>query len=179
MRIVALCSRHVGQLYQIYLEVTAQVAHCRFRPSLDQFGAGLAQPAQPETSIWVAEEKGNSLGFAASSVAQTSPDTRNEAVISALFTVDTLAGQALLDACINHAVTQNAHYIHAFPADHDLCPIPAYNAGWSGLSDRMAPVAQLLARRRFTPYHRELHLTCAKAHFPPRAKRSSTKCTLP
>jgi GNAT superfamily N-acetyltransferase len=47
----------------------------------------------------------------------------------------------------------------AYPQTHTQCPIPGYNGGWDGLSDRIPRIATLLAQHGFKPYYRELHLS--------------------
>jgi ribosomal protein S18 acetylase RimI-like enzyme len=105
------------------------------------------------------------VGFAALLDGGVAEDGTPEAQITALFTRHEEPGQALVDACVAHV--SGARRLLAFPASHRRCPIPAYNAGWDGLSDRLRVVARVLARSGFRPFYRELHLECSGAHFPP------------
>ncbi|MCX6044649.1 MAG: GNAT family N-acetyltransferase [Chloroflexi bacterium] len=171
MKIVALRAAHLDDLYAIYCQVTANVAHCRFAPSRAHFHATLTQPAQPATQIFVAEEQTTALGFAALL-------NHDEATISGLFVQDEAAGQALLDACLLQARARNVQQLLAFASNHNVCPVPSYNAGWDGLSDRMSLPSRLLARNGFSPYHRELHLACAAPLYPPTPTRATAPIKL-
>jgi len=167
MDIVGLQADHLERLYEIYRQVTAGAPHCRFAPSRTQFAAALMTPTVAATQIFVAEEQTQALGFAAFLDQGIAGDGQHEAAITALFVQDETAGQALIEACLQEARLRNVQRIVAFASGHHLCPVPGYNAGWDGLSDQMKVSARLLAQKRFTPYQRELHLTCTGAFFPP------------
>jgi ribosomal protein S18 acetylase RimI-like enzyme len=153
----------------MYVAVTSPVPHCRFMPSVAMFGSSLMHPRNSTTQILVAEASGTVGGFAA--VQQLGQDEAGvlQAAITPLFFTDDAAGQALLEACEGHVRQGDAERILAFPAAHGKCPIPSYNSGWDGLSDRIPTTMRLLARNGYTPYYRELHLTCDFERFPPRS----------
>ena len=165
MQVVPLRPEHVRALYEVYRQVTADAAHCRFYPSAGHFGHALMNPAREGTRIMVAEDGGAAVGFGAIVDAAVAHDGVMEAEITALFVPHEEPGQALLDACLSQA--QGAGRVVAFPPEHGHCPIPAYNAGWDALSDRLGVVARVLAWNGFTPYYRELLLECAGRRFPP------------
>lgn len=147
----------IGALREIYLAATSAAPHCRFVPDLDRFGACLLGSYTTPRQIFVAEESGTPQGFAAlGRLKNETADTENDA-ITALFFTHAAAGQALLEACESQARPGD---LLAFPDQHNQCPIAGYNGGWDGLPDRIPAVAQLLARSGYTPYHRELHLSC-------------------
>ena len=164
MQVVPLRPEHVSALAAVYRQTTAEAAHCRFVPSVEHFGQALLHPARAGTSVLVAEVGGEAVGFAAllDTVAE---DGAREVEVTALFTRQEAPGVALLDACIAHA--RGARRLLAFPDAHRHCPIPAYNAGWDGLSDRLSVTARVLVWRGFVPHYRELHLECTGARFPP------------
>jgi ribosomal protein S18 acetylase RimI-like enzyme len=165
MRVVSLQPEHLSDLYALYREVTADVAHCRFQPSEAQFGERLTQPAPEGTRVLVAEDAGRAVGFAAVRDAGAAKDGVEEAQLTALFVRDEAPGQMLVEACLG--LIGGARRWMAFPDSHRRCPIPAYNAGWDGLSDRLRVAARVLVRNGFKPYYRELHLEIAGDHFPP------------
>ncbi len=178
MKIVALRTGHLDDLYRLYGQVTANVPHCRFTPSSAYFHAALMQPAQPTTQIFVAEEQETAVGFAALLNYDGASTVIREATISALFIQDEATGQALLDACLLQARARNMQQLLAFASHHHACPIPSYNAGWDGLSDHMSLVGRLLAKNGFSPYHRELHLTCTGELYPPTPTHAAAPITL-
>lgn len=164
MEVVPLRPEHLDTLAEIYRQTTAAAAHCRFYPSAEQFNRSLTHPAREETRIFVAEATGAAQGFAALLPPRAAEDGVEEARITALFVRDEEPGFALLDACL--AQPHGARRVLAFPDSHERCPITAYNAGWDGLSDRLAVVARVLVRRGFAPTYRELHLECVRSRFP-------------
>jgi ribosomal protein S18 acetylase RimI-like enzyme len=148
---------HIGALREIYLAATAAAPHCRFTPDVERFGACLLSSPAVATKIFVAEEDGAPQGFAALGRVKNETDDTEHDAITALFFAHAAAGQALLKACESQAHPGD---LLAFPASHGQCPITGYNGGWDGLPDRLPAVAQLLARNGYTPYYRELHLSC-------------------
>jgi ribosomal protein S18 acetylase RimI-like enzyme len=159
MRVVPYRPEQAPALYDVYRRMTAGVAHCRFAPSAASFAQDLSAPMQG-TQLLVADDGGAAVGFAALLQTANRTDRPTVAEITALFAADELADQALVEACIAIARNQGVDRLTAFDDEHSHCPIPAYNAGWSGLSDAMPRAARVLARAGFVPYHRELHLSC-------------------
>jgi len=183
MKITALRAAHLDDLYNVYRQATVSMPHCRFTPSRNHFQASLMHPAQPTTQIFVAEDEERAVGFATLLSRGNAPDGAREATISALFVQDGAGqgadvGQALLDACLLQARALNIQRLLAFASDHQACPIISYNAGWDGLSDCLPWVGRLLAKNRFMPYHRELHLVCNGEFFPPSLARSTAPIQL-
>lgn len=178
MKIVALRTAHLDDLYDIYCQVTTHAAHCRFRPSVAHFHTSLMQLASSATQIFVAEQQATALGFAALLNHDGAADMTREATISGLFVQDERAGQALLEACLLQARARNLQQLLAFANHHHGCPVPSYNAGWDGLSDRMSLAGRLLAKNGFSPYHRELHLAYAGPLYPPAPTRATAPITL-
>lgn len=167
MNVAGLQSDHLAPLYEIYRQVTTWAPHCRFLPSHAQFVTALMTPARPATQIFVAVEQTQALGFAALLDQGLACEGLHEATISALFVQNEAAGQALVEACLQQARLRNVQQLGAFASGHHACPVPSYNAGWDGLSDRMNLIGRLLAKNHFMPYQRELHLTCTGEFFPP------------
>ncbi|MFN8488581.1 MAG: GNAT family N-acetyltransferase [Caldilineaceae bacterium] len=167
MQIGELRADHLERLYEIYRQATVAAPHCRFAPSFTQFAAGVTAPALAATQIMVAEEQAQAVGFAAFLDQGIVGDGQHEAAITALFVENERAGQALVEDCLQQARLRNVQRLTAFAVGHHLCPVPGYNAGWDGLSDRLGLIARLLAKKRFAPYYRELHLSCSGEFFPP------------
>jgi ribosomal protein S18 acetylase RimI-like enzyme len=159
MQVVPFRPEHAPALYDVYRQVAAGVPHCRFVPSAASFARALATPVQT-TELFVAEDGGAAVGLAAL-LQIAGRSARPPAIeLTALFAADEPANQALVEACIAVARNHGVDHLTAFDDEHSHCPIPAYNAGWSGLSDAMPRAARVLARAGFVPYHRELHLSC-------------------
>ena len=156
--------QHIGALHEIYLAATRAAPHCRFAPNVERFGACLLSPRAVATRIFVAEERGAARGFAALGRVKNETDGTEHNAITALFFAHAAAGHALLEACEAQARSRD---ILAFPASHGQCPVVGYNGGWDGLPDHIPAVAQLLARNGYTPYYRELHLSCDFARVAP------------
>jgi GNAT superfamily N-acetyltransferase len=158
--IAELRDAHIPALFQLYQAQTERIPHClplseaRFQADLRGYTRG---------PILVAEgENGAALGFAALAPMKDEQGNVTDAV-TVLFFQEETAGRELLDAC---AARARPGPLLAYPAEHEHCPIPAYNAGWNGLSDKLAPVARLLARSGFAPHYRELHLSYQLADDP-------------
>src|SRR5262245_62513125 len=117
--------QHSPALREIYRSATAGAAHCCFVPDVEAFGAGLTNPRIASTRIFVAEEQGTPLGFAALGRVKSETDDGEYDAITALFFAQPAAGQALLEACESQASGD----LLAFPTTHDQCPIVGYNAG--------------------------------------------------
>lgn len=169
MKIVPLIPAHLDALHGLYLALVAPVPHCAFKPGLPIFRAGMSQAADDGTSLMVATVGRHVTGFAA--LRRLRPDDAGAPRdgITALFFADEAAGGALLAACEEQSHTaRQPHSIIAFPNTHSYSPVPCYNGGWDGLSDRIPAVARLLARAGYQPFHRELHLTCDLERFPVR-----------
>ena len=143
--------RHVDELYHQYTRLTAGVPHCL--PIGEAFfGEQLVR--QREATVLVAEDSaGAALGFAAYTAVSDDQENTGDAV-TALFFDNRSVGSALLQECAR----RSQHLTLAFPASHGMSPIRAYNAGWNGLSDRLAHVGHVLALAGFTPYYRELSM---------------------
>jgi ribosomal protein S18 acetylase RimI-like enzyme len=150
MQIVTLAPAHLPALYDLYLRQIADVPHS-LTPSRGAFATSLQGASE---KLLVAEVDGQARGFAA--FAHVKDGSWEADAIVALFFDDPAAGAELLQACAARATGPE---LHAFPATHAECPVPGYNGGWDGLSDRVPHVAQLLARHGFGPHFRELHLT--------------------
>jgi ribosomal protein S18 acetylase RimI-like enzyme len=158
MQIVALQPEHLGALVALYRRVTGSAPHCRFTPSHAAFADALLRPARAGTEIVVAVDADVPRGFAALLDRAPTDESQRDAELTALFVDGAQAGQLLLDAAVARARDLGAERLVAFPSEHFHGPIRAYNAGWSGLSDRLGTVAHLLGRNGFIPFHRELHL---------------------
>lgn len=158
MQIVALAPDYLNALDALYRRTTGNVPHCRFAPSPRSLMGALLDAAQAGTQIFVATSDGVPLGFVALRGRGRRAVGRRQAEVTALFTEDAQTGEMLLDAVTAYARDRGAERLLAFPADHFRGPILGYNAGWGGLSDRIGLVAHALARKGFTPFHRELHL---------------------
>jgi ribosomal protein S18 acetylase RimI-like enzyme len=165
MPIVPFQEAHLASLYDVYRQMVADIPHCRFIPSLSYTGRALTQAEQAGARLLVAEAQGVARGIAAFRPVAPARDGVPEMEISACFAPDEATATMLLEACLAHA--EGARRLVAFPAEHLHCPMPAYNAGWDGLSDKLPWVARALARHGFAPTYRELHLECAAPHFPP------------
>jgi ribosomal protein S18 acetylase RimI-like enzyme len=113
----------------------------------------------------VAEDRGAVRGIASLRPALIAGDGLPEREITSLFAPEEAITTMLLEACLARAV--GARRIVAFAPEHGHCPLPSYNAGWDGLTDKLPWVARGLARHGFTPTYRELHLECAALHAPP------------
>lgn len=165
MQIVPYQAAHLPGLYEAYRQTTANVPHCRFIPSLNYIGRALAQAEQAGACLLVAENDRVVQGIA--TFRPVAPDSEGvpQLEITGLFAPEEATNAMLLEACLSRA--EGARRLVAFPAEHGHCPMPAYNAGWDGLSDRMPSVARVLARHGFAPTYRELHLECARPHFQP------------
>lgn len=142
---------HLDALYQLYRAQTSELPHC-LPPGPRRFAADLARPEAGQ--ILVAEAGGHASGFAAMGPVTDDEDREAEA-ITALFFDDEAAGATLLDACLRRA---GPGPLLAFPQSNGNAPVQGYNAGWDGLSERLAAQARLLEGRGFTPYYRELLL---------------------
>jgi ribosomal protein S18 acetylase RimI-like enzyme len=151
--IAELRPEQISALYQLYRRQTDGLAHC-LAPSPERFAADLARPEAGQ--ILVAEMGGQVRGFAAWRPV-TDDDDREINAVTALFFDEEAAGAALLEACRSAA---GPGPLHAFPQTSGNAPVQGYNAGWDGLSDRLAPQARLLARHGFAPRYRELLLAC-------------------
>ncbi len=167
MHIVPLQTAHLDVLRDLYLVATSPVPHCRFMPSEAMFRAALTQLSEDDVRVLVVEEAGTAHGFAALRQLTQKESDPQWADITALFFANDAAGQALLAACEAQICRADIDYILAFPNTHGQCPVPGYNGGWDGLSDRMPATARLLARNGYRPYYRELHMTCDFDRFPP------------
>ena len=165
MQIVPYRSAHLPGLYEVYRRTTAGVPHSRFIPSLEYTGAALARAEQAGAVLLVAEDQGAVSGVASLRPVAPDGDGTPKLEITGLFAAEEGVVARLLEACLGRA--DGAKRIVAFPAEHGHCPLPAYNAGWDGLSDQLRPVARVLARHGFAPTYRELHLECVAPHFPP------------
>ena len=155
---------HISALREIYLAATSAAPHCCFVPDVEHFGACLLGPHAARAQIFVAEEHDAPQGFAALGRVKNETDNTECDAITALFFTRAAVGLALLAAC---EVQARPGDLLAFPAAHGQCPIMGYNGGWDGLPDRIPAVAQLLARNGYTPYYRELHLSCDFARAAP------------
>lgn len=164
MQIVPYRDEYLTGVYDAYLRATGAVPHCRFTPSLEYTGAALTRAEQAGAGLLVAEDGGAVHGIATLRPIATAEDGLAQLEITGLFAPEEATVVALLEACMQRA--HGARRVLAFAAEHDHCPLPAYNAGWNGLSDRMPWVARVLARHGFVPTYRELHLECAAAYFP-------------
>jgi ribosomal protein S18 acetylase RimI-like enzyme len=152
-KITELQPGHLPALHRLYHAQTDGLPHCL--PSSEaRFAADLARPEVGR--IFVAEADSRVRGFAAARTVLDDDDREVEAV-TALFFDDEAAGAALLEACVRAA---GPGPLQAFPQTSGNAPAQGYNAGWDGLSDRLAPQARLLARRGFAPFYRELLLAC-------------------
>jgi ribosomal protein S18 acetylase RimI-like enzyme len=159
-QITALQPEHLADLYRLYRAQTDPLPHC-LTPSFARFAADLARPEAGQ--IIVAASADRALGFAA---LQTVTDDQEQAAdaVTTLFFDDDAAGAALLEAC---AARARPGPLLAFPQASGHVAVQGYNAGWDGLSDRLASQARLLARHGFVPYYRELLLSCGLAAAPP------------
>ena len=165
MEIVHYQPTHLPALYEVYCQTTTNVPHCRFIPSLSYTDRALARAEQNGASLLVAEDHGAVRGIATLRPVAPARDGMPQLEITGLFAPDDATAIVLLEACLSRA--DGARRVVAFPAEHGHCPLPGYNAGWDGLSDKMGWVARVLARHGFAPTYRELHLECAAPHFPP------------
>ena len=164
MQIVPLHADHIDGLYQIYRRTTAHAAHCRFYPGLSHFAQALAQPSVAGTRVFVAEDDGAVVGFAAATATTVAGEGVPEAQVTALFVEHEQPGLLLLDACLDTAL--DAQRVLAFAGTHERCPIQSYNAGWDALSDRLPVAGRVLIRAGFVPTYRELHLECTAERLP-------------
>jgi ribosomal protein S18 acetylase RimI-like enzyme len=167
MQIVALEAAHIDAVVALYQRSTRSVPHCRFALGQQVLTAALRRARPEHAPLLVAMEAGVPQGFAALGDHGKTIDGRRTAVVTALFVDQAGAGHLLLDAITAWARARGVQRLIAFPPTHFQCPLPGYNGGWDGLSDRVGLVAQLLARHGFTPFHRELHMECAGAWYPP------------
>jgi ribosomal protein S18 acetylase RimI-like enzyme len=158
MQIVPYHPRHGEAVAELYQRATQSLPHCRFMPSQQHIIAALAHPQPEHTQILVAEEGGLARAWAALLDRGADEDGRHEAELTALFVDGAAAGRLLVEAITSEARARGAQRLVAFPPDQLHNPITAYNAGWSGLSDRLTLIARLLARQGFTPFQRELLL---------------------
>jgi GNAT superfamily N-acetyltransferase len=165
MQIVPYHPDQLPSLYETYCQTIANVPHCRFLPSLNYIGRALAQAEQAGAGLLVAEDHGMVRGIASTRPVVTTADGTPEQEITGLFAPEEATATHLLEACLAQA--ESVRRLVAFPAEHGHCPMPAYNAGWDGLSDKMPLVGRVLARHGFAPVYRELHLECAAPHLPP------------
>jgi GNAT superfamily N-acetyltransferase len=165
MEIVPYQPAHLPGIYEAYRQTTANVPHCRFIPSLNYIGHALVQAEHAGATLLVAEDHSDVRGIATLRPVALAKDGVPELEITGCFTPEESTAAVLLEACLARA--EGARRIVAFPAEHGHCPIPSYNAGWDGLSDKLPWVARVLARHGFAPTYRELHLECAAPHFPP------------
>jgi ribosomal protein S18 acetylase RimI-like enzyme len=145
-------------LHTLYCRATERLPHCRFGPSIGAFEEALRRSAVVGTELLVVERDGVARGLASVTALPAEAEIAGRVAITALLADDEAVGQELLQASLERARAHGMP-IRAFPDLHNRCPIPAYNAGWCGLSDRLPMVARLLARAGFTPYCRELHLS--------------------
>jgi ribosomal protein S18 acetylase RimI-like enzyme len=166
MHIVALEPAHIEAVVTLYQRAIRSVPHCRFVPSRQAFLTALQHAAAEPGPVLVAVDAGVPRGFAALSDRGETVEGRRTAEITALFVDEVDAGNLLFDAVATWAQARGIQRLFAFPATHFQCPFPGYNGGWDGLSDRVGLVAQLLARRGFIPFHRELHMEYAGAWYP-------------
>jgi ribosomal protein S18 acetylase RimI-like enzyme len=161
VQITELQPGHLPPLYRLYRAQTDALPHC-LPLSEARFAADLARPEVGQ--IFVAETGGRVCGFAALR-SVTDDDDQELNAVTALFFDDEAAGAALLEACARAA---GSGPLLAFPQTSGNSPVQSYNAGWDGLSQRLAPQARLLAQRGFAPYYRELLLACdLAAHVAP------------
>lgn len=158
MSIGTLRRDQVPAVYALYCRQTSRLPHCSFVASVSAFGNALARSARNGSQLLVAGAGGEVRGFAAVSTLPPEDEVPGRIAITALLAEDESVGRALLDGCLELARASGL-LIRAFPDVHNACPIAAYNAGWSGLSDGLPLAARLLARSGFTPYYRELHLS--------------------
>jgi ribosomal protein S18 acetylase RimI-like enzyme len=163
MDIVALDPSHIEAVVTLYQRAIRSVPHCRFVPSRQACISALQSAAAERGPLFVAVDAGVPRGFAALNDHGETVEGWRTAEITALFIDDVVAGNPLLDAVTTWAHAREVQRLFAFPATHFHCPFPGYNGGWDGLSDRVRLVAQLLTRRGFTPFHRELHMEYAGA----------------
>jgi aminoglycoside 6'-N-acetyltransferase I len=148
---------HTPALYAQYTRLTAGVPHC-LELSEAAFAGQLLQAEAIDTLV-AEGEQGQALGFAAHTHVTDDRDNSAQA-LTALWFDQLEVGTALLAECRQRAGQGD---LLAFPAAHGRSPIRAYNAGWNGLSDRLASQGWLLARAGFRPYYRELHMICDMA----------------
>jgi ribosomal protein S18 acetylase RimI-like enzyme len=165
MQIVPYQPAHLPSLYEVYRQTTANVPHCRFIPSLNYIGRALAMAEQAGAGLLVAEDHGEVRGVATLRPVAPARDGVPQLEITGCFAPEEATTAVLLEACL--ARTAGARRLVAFPSEHGHCPMPSYNAGWDGLSDKLPWVARVLACHGFAPTYRELHLECAAPHFPP------------
>ncbi|HEX5415562.1 MAG TPA: GNAT family N-acetyltransferase [Chloroflexota bacterium] len=158
MHVAAYNPGHGPALYALYLQSTQHLAHCQFVPSARRFASDLVEGAARGTELFIAKESDRLQAFAALTPLSADEDIPERTAITALLATDENSGAAVLEACLERA-RANGRSIRAFPDAHNFCPVPSYNAGWCGLSDRQPIVARLLASSGFTPYYRELHLS--------------------
>jgi hypothetical protein len=149
MQIVPYQPAHLPGLYEVYRQTTANVPHCRFIPSLKYTGLALARAEQAGAGLLVAEDHGAVRGVATLRPVAPAADGVPQLEITGLFAPEERTATVLLEACLSRA--KGARRLVAFPAEHGHCPMPAYNAGWDGLSDKMPSVARVLARHGFAP----------------------------
>jgi ribosomal protein S18 acetylase RimI-like enzyme len=167
MNVLPLSPSHLPELYSIYRTVTARAAHSRFVPSFERFSHALSEPKYNATKLFVAEDQGKALGFAAYEPRSATENGLARASITALFSEHEDAAQALLSELLTMANQFQVQQLEAFPAHHFHCPVPGHNAGWDALSDTMPMIARVLARNGFMPTYRELLMICDFKRFPP------------
>jgi len=164
MRIVPLQSEHMRSLYALYRDSTAAVPHARLVPTFERFAAELLVPHsrgglyEPPLHADILVSEANEAVTACAAMVRRRHEGSERASITALFFRDAADGAYVLRAA--EALVED-ELLEAYPAEHGVSPIRAYNAGWDGLSDRLPGVSGLLARFGYTPYHRELHLELA------------------
>lgn len=167
MNVLPLSPSHLPELYTMYRTVTARAAHSRFLPSFERFSQALSEPKYSATRLFVAEDQGKALGFAAYEPRSATENGLARASITALFSEREDVAQTLLSELLTMANQFQVQQLEAFPEHHFHCPVPGYNAGWDGLSDTMPMIARVLARNGFVPSYRELLMICDFRRFPP------------
>jgi ribosomal protein S18 acetylase RimI-like enzyme len=167
MQIEALDTAHLDAVVALYRSATRNVPHCRFAPSAQALTDVLRCVTPEHGSFHVAVEAGAPQGFVTLRDRGKTVDGRRTAAVTGLFVDHDRAGRLLLDAAMAWAQARGVQTLLAFPPTHFHCLISGYNGGWDGLSDRVDVAAHVLARHGFTPFHRELHLECAGASYPP------------
>lgn len=169
MQIVEPQPQHSEPLRALYLAQVASAAHCRLAPSSSAFQAALLQQREGLEQC-VALDGSGPRGWAALRRIVLDDAGSTAEALTALFFDDAAAGEALLSTLEQRAVQRGARALLAFPRTHHHCPLPAYNAGWDGLPDRLAPVTRVLARHSYTPYYREMHMSCELTRFVPQPR---------
>ncbi|HMP42611.1 MAG TPA: GNAT family N-acetyltransferase [Roseiflexaceae bacterium] len=144
---------HMAALYELYRAQTDGLPHCLV-PSAARFAADLTRPEAGRVLVAAVDDTAH--GFAALRQVTDDEEVTSDS-ITALFFRDAAAGAALVAACVARARPGG---MLAYAQAHSNGPLLAYNAGWDGLSDRLAAQVQLLVKHGFVPYYRELLLTC-------------------